>query len=603
MKLNLCYAGDFETTTDENDARVWAYSLCNIEDYTEFIYGTSIDEFFELCKDYHHNYKIWFHNLKFDGSYIIDYLLKHDFTWIKDRNEKADKTFTTLISDMGQFYSIVVYFKVNKKSKHTNKVEFFDSLKIFPNFSVEKVAQAFDLPIQKLKIDYKKYRPVGYELDDNEIAYIRNDVEIMARALKEMFTRGLTRMTIASNAIKNLRDNFPNFRRSYPVLPFEIDKSIRKSYRGGFTYVNDTWQEKEVKNGVVLDVNSLYPSCMSSPYELPFGQAKLYEGEYKYDKTYPLYVQVITCMFEIKPGKIPSIQIKNNLSFMPNEYVKSSKDEFVTLYLTKPDYELFKSQYNIYYPKYNGGWKFKSAVGNFDEYINRWMEQKIKAGKEGNAPLKVISKLMLNSAYGKLGCSSEGSKKAPYLDEKGILRFRVLEKEKREPLYVASASFITAYGRRRTITTSQYIKDYTIKKYGEDRYYYSDTDSIHAGLTDADLEELKDIIKIDDFKLGYWAKEAEFTRAYYIRQKCYIEEINGKVNVTVAGLPKYLAPLVNFENFKKGFTTEGMTLDDMISLAKKNGATDEEIEKIQHKLTYKYVKGGVILADTDFTIK
>ena len=82
MKLNLCYAGDFETTTDENDARVWAYSLCNIEDYTEFIYGTSIDEFFELCKDYHHNYKIWFHNLKFDGSYIIDYLLKHDFTWI-----------------------------------------------------------------------------------------------------------------------------------------------------------------------------------------------------------------------------------------------------------------------------------------------------------------------------------------------------------------------------------------------------------------------------------------------------------------------------------------------------------------------------------------
>lgn len=601
MKLNLCYAGDFETTTDENDARVWAYSLCNIGDYTEFIYGTSIEDFFEFCEDYNHNYKIWFHNLKFDGSYIIDYLLKHDYIWIKDRNERADKTFTTLISDMGQFYSIVVYFKVN--NHHTNKVEFFDSLKIFPNFSVEKVAQAFDLPIQKLKIDYKKYRPVGYELDDNEIAYIRNDVEIMARALKEMFSRGLTRMTIASNAIKNLRDNFPNFRRSYPVLPFEIDKSIRKSYRGGFTYVNDTWQEKEVKNGVVLDVNSLYPSCMSSPYELPFGQAKLYEGEYKYDKTYPLYVQVITCMFEIKPGKIPSIQIKNNLSFMPNEYIKSSKDEFVTLYLTKPDYELFKSQYNIYYPKYRGGWKFKSAVGNFDEYINRWMEQKIKAGKEGNAPLKVISKLMLNSAYGKLGCSSEGSKKAPYLDEKGILRFRVLEKEKREPLYVASASFITAYGRRRTITTSQYIKDYTLKKYGEDRYYYSDTDSIHAGLTDDDLEELKDIIKIDDFKLGYWAKEAEFTRAYYIRQKCYIEEINGKVNVTVAGLPKYLAPLVNFENFKKGFTTEGMTLDDMIRLAKKNGATDEEIEKIQHKLTYKYVKGGVILADTDFTIK
>ena len=601
MKLNLCYAGDFETTTDENDARVWAYSLCNIKDHTEFIYGTSIEDFFEFCANYLHNYKIWFHNLKFDGSYIIDYLLKHGYTCVEDNKQRKNKTFTTLISDMGQFYSIVVYFEVNKH--RTNKVEIYDSLKIFPNFSVEKVARAFDLPIQKLKIDYKKYRPIGYELTDAEIAYIKNDVEIMAMALHEMFKRGLTRMTIASDAIKNLRDNFPNFRKTYPLLSLDVDKAVRKSYKGGFTYVNDAWVEKEVGQGMVLDVNSLYPSCMSSPYELPFGQPVLFEGKYKFDINYPLYVQSITCIFEIKQGKIPSIQIKNNLSFIPNEYVKSSKGEFVTLYLTKPDYELFKQQYHIYHPKYNGGWKFKSAVGNFDEYINRWMKQKIKAGQEGNAPLKVISKLMLNSAYGKLGCSSEGSKKQPYLDENDILRFKILPKETREPLYVASASFITAYGRQRTITTSQYIKDYTIKKYGEDRYYYSDTDSIHAGLSDEDLEELKDIIKIDDFKLGYWAKEAEFTRAYYIRQKCYIEEINGKVNVTVAGLPKYLAPLVTFENFKKGFTTEGMTLDDMIKLAKQNGATDEEIEKLQHKLTYKYVKGGVILADTDFTIK
>lgn len=603
MKLDLCYAGDFETTTDENDTRVWAYSLCNIEDYTEFKYGTSIDEFFEFCSDYLNNYKIWFHNLKFDGSYIIDYLLNHGFTWINDKKDRADKTFTTLISDMGQFYSIVVYFEVNKKSRHTNKVEIFDSLKIFPNFSVEKVAQAFALPISKLKIDYQKYRPVGYQLTSAEIAYIRNDVEIMARALKEMFSRNLTRMTIASDAIRDLRNDFPKFRGVYPVLALEVDKAIRKSYKGGFTYVNDIWKEKEVGKGMILDVNSLYPSCMYSPYALPFGQPIMFEGKYELDSDYPLYVQSITCIFELKEGKIPSIQIKNNLSFIPNEYVKSSNGDFVTLYLTKPDYELFCSQYHIYYPQYNGGWKFKSSIGNFDAYINRWMEQKIKAGKEGNAPLKIIAKLMLNSAYGKLGCSSEGRKKQPYLDENDILRFKYLEKEQREPLYVASAAFITSYGRLRTITTSQIIKDYTIKKYGEDRYYYSDTDSIHAGLTDADLEELKDIIHVDDFKLGYWAKEGEFTRAYYIRQKCYIEEVNGKVNVTVAGLPKYLAPLVNFDNFKKGFTTEGMSLADMVSLARKNGATEEEIEKLHHKLTYKYVKGGVILADTDFTIK
>ena len=71
MNLRLCFAGDFETTTDENDARVWAYSLCNVDDPSEFLYGNSIDDFFDFCSDYLHNYKIWFHNLKFDGLWII----------------------------------------------------------------------------------------------------------------------------------------------------------------------------------------------------------------------------------------------------------------------------------------------------------------------------------------------------------------------------------------------------------------------------------------------------------------------------------------------------------------------------------------------------
>lgn len=600
MKLSSCFAGDFETTTDENDCRVWAYALCNVDDPSEFVYGNSLDEFFEICQDYLHNYKIWFHNLKFDGVYILDWLFKHDFMWIADKTEKADKTFTTLITDMGQFYNITIYFKVG--NKRCNKVEIYDSLKIFPNFSVERIAQAFKLPISKLKIDYDTYREVGHELTDDEVAYIRHDVEIMARALKEMFSRGLTKMTIASNAMQNFKDNFKGFRKKFPLLDPEVDADIRKSYRGGFTYVNDKWQEKQVGKGVVLDVNSLYPSCMSSPYELPYGQPVLFEGKYQNDQYYPLYVQCITCSFELKPNKIPSIQIRHARDFVANEYLKSSNGKEITLYLTKPDFELFQDQYYIYNPSYDGGWKFKSATGLFDNYVNHWTEQKIKAGKEGNAPLRTISKLLLNSLYGRTALSGIARQKRPLMVD-GIVKFQILPPEERETVYIPVAAFITAYGRNRTIRTSQAIKDYTLAKYGEDRYFYSDTDSIHAQLNDDDLEELKDIINIDDFKLGCWAKEAEFDRAIYIRQKCYVEEINGKLQVTVAGLPKYLAPLITFENFKRGFTTEGLTRDEMVALASHNGATVEEVEKLHHKLMYKYVKGGVILADTDFTIK
>ena len=193
----------------------------------------------------------------------------------------------------------------------------------------------------------------------------------------------------------------------------------------------------------------------------------------------------------------------------------------------------------------------------------------------------------------------------PYFED-GTLKFKSMPKEKREAVYIPIASFITAYGRAKTIRTSQAIRDYSLKKYGFDAYEYSDTDSIKVvGLTDEDLKELNDqgIIEIDDYKLGAWAVEEHFDRILAIRQKCYITEVDGKCYPTVAGLPKYLAPLLTMDNFKRGFTTKGKTLPDLIKLAKENGASMDEIEKIHHKLTYKYVKGGVILADTDFTIK
>ena len=210
---------------------------------------------------------------------------------------------------------------------------------------------------------------------------------------------------------------------------------------------------------------------------------------------------------------------------------------------------------------------------------------------------------MLNSLYGRFGLSINARQKFPYLDDEGVVRYALLQEEEREPVYIPVACFITSYGRVDTIRTSMKIREYSLKKYGEDRYYYSDTDSIHCGLNDEDLEELKDEIFIDDYALGAWAKESDFERALFIRQKCYVEEEKGKLNVTVAGLPKYLTPLITFENFKRGFSTEGLTLDQMIKLASKNGASLDEIKKIHHKLTYKYVRGGVILADTDFTIK
>lgn len=567
------FTADFETTTDPSDCRVWAYAVCEIGNSDNFVYGNRIEDFINFCQATRNNYLIYFHNLKFDGEYIFNYLLNNGYEYIRTKKERKDKTFSCLISDTGQFYSIEIYFQTANK-KHVNKVTIYDSLKIL-NFSVDKIAKDFNLSISKLEIDYHEYREVDHELTPDEVAYIKNDVTIMADALKIMFDEKLTKMTIGSNALAQYKELNKNFNKYYPELAYEIDKDIRKSYKGGFTYLNPIFKDVSVERGSVFDVNSLYPSVMYNEY-LPFGDPLYFEGKYENDKLFHLYIQTLTCTFKVKEGFIPTIQLKNNLSFMPNEYIESSNDELVTLTLTNIDLDLFFKHYDIENITYHNGWKFKGIKGLFGNYIDKFTAMKTQAKKDGNNARYLISKLMLNSLYGKFGLNPDVRSKYPTLDDNGIIKYKMHEKEIRTAIYIPVASFITSYARYKTITTSQAIKEYSIKEYGIDKYIYSDTDSIHC-LLESD-EELKDIIDIDDYTLGYWKHESNFTRAKFLRQKCYIEEIEDKIQVTVAGLPKKLGKFVNFDNFNDNFTVEG-------------------------KLTFKHVKGGVILENTSFSIK
>ena len=473
---------------------------------------------------------------------------------------------------MGMFYTIEVYFKVGNKS--VRKVTFIDSLKIL-NMSVDTIAKTFGLPISKLTLDYNKPREKGYILTEEEKDYIKNDVKIVAMALKTLFDEDLTKMTIGSNALNNYKEIIGKnkFNQLFTPISYDIDKDIRKAYKGGFTYLNPLYQEKDVKEGCVLDVNSLYPSVM---YEkpMPFGEPFFYEGKYEEDKIYPLYIQMITCSFKLKKNKIPTIQIKNS-HFKENEYLTSSNDEIICLVLTNIDLKLFLEQYDVYDLNYECGWKFKSLTGLFTSYIDKWIKVKIESTKNGNKGMRALAKLMLNSLYGKFATSQDVQSKIPFLGEDEIVHYQYSEKERKNGIYIPIGCFITAYAREKTIRTSQAIKDYSIKKYGKDLYYYSDTDSIHTGLP---IEELTQFCDIDDVRLGAWKHESTFTRAKFIRQKCYLEEIDNEINITCAGMPKSCYDFVEWDKFKQGFTCGG-------------------------KLTFKHLKGGVKLIETNFTIK
>lgn len=554
----MLFTADFETTTDPLDCRVWACGICSIDETHIFKYGNSLDWFIEFAKN-NIGSTFYFHNLKFDGEFILCYLFEHGYKHVTDRKKLKTKTFTTLISDKGQFYSLEICF--NKDEDKSKKITIYDSLKILP-FSVEAIAKGFNLPISKLEIDYDEKREIGHILTPQEIDYLRNDVEIISRALLTLFNQDLRQMTQGSNALHDYKKivGKKNFSKWFPIPDYDFD--VRQSYKGGFTYCDPRRQGQDIGEGIVLDINSLYPSVMY--YQpLPYGEGIFFEGKYKPDKLYNLYVQMFTCQFELKENHIPTIQLKNNLSFIPTDYLSSSDDEEVTMCLTSVDLELFFKHYHVYNITWHSGWKFKSTTGLFKEYIDKWNAVKMESTLNGNKAMRTLAKLMLNALYGKFALNPNVQSKIPYYDN-GIIKYTLGEKETRNPIYIPVGTFITAWARHKTITSAQKVYD---------RFLYADTDSLHLIGT-----EIPKGLEVDPVKLGAWKHESTFTRARFVRQKTYIEEIDGELIITCAGMPSRCYKHVTWENFISGSSFKG-------------------------KLQFTHVKGGIVLKDIDFTIK
>lgn len=546
---------DFETTTDIEDCRVWAYAVCEVGNESNIKVGNSLDEFMEWVLNLQDE-KVWFHNLKFDSDPITIWLFEHGWRYKEKRKELEDRQFSTLISDMGQYYSMTLMY-------NGSKITILDSMKVLP-MSVENIAKSFGLNQSKLEINYNEYRAPGHILTEQETEYVKADVQIVAQALHIQHMHGLTRMTQGSNALHDYKKKvggYKRFDKLFPQIEYAYDHDIRQAYRGGYVYVNPKYQDKPIDGGLVFDVNSLYPDRMRNCL-LPYGQPVKYEGKYIEDRVHPLYVQCIRCDISVKKCHLPSIMIKN-MRYGSNEYIEDTEGEEVVIYLTSTDLKLMYEQYDVHSIEYLGGYKFKGAHGLFDEYIEFWMKQKAEATKTGNKGLRQLSKLMLNALYGKFGLNPDVRSKHPYLEDRKV-KFYVGAKEQRKPIYIPMAVFITAEARYKTITSAQRLYD---------RFVYADTDSLHLQGT-----ELPNTLEIDDTRLGAWAHEATFEKGKFIRQKTYIETINGEDHITCAGMPKRCYQHVTFDNFKTGSSYGG-------------------------KLLPKHVNGGIVLIEKEFTIR
>lgn len=636
------YACDFETTVYAGQERtdVWAAACVALHSEDVRIFG-NITDFFCYFVNMRKTVRLYFHNLKFDGNFILDALM-HKWGYrpaflhlpngeIKEIPDKdmIPKTYKYSISTMGQWYKIII--RTNKYKT----VEIYDSLKLLP-FSLKVLGKNFGTKHQKLEMEYKGFRFPDCPRTSKEDEYISNDVLVLKEALEIMFSQGHNSLTIGSECLKTYKamtddgfglwdTYFPNLYDVQGIEGLSAGEWVRKSYKGGWCYLRKGCSGVTVYNGTTADVNSLYPSMMHSMSGnyYPVGNPHFWEGDYipedaLIDNRY--YFLHVCTGFELKNGKLPCIQIKNSAMYKSTEWLESSLIDgkymeipgpdgaiksTVDLYITMSDWELIKEHYNLWDTVIVDGCWFRSKLGIFDSYIDKFAKIKKEAKDKCT---RTIAKLFLNNLYGKMAMSTDSSFKfAEPIDDSFV--FHDIHANEKRPGYIPCGSAITSYARCFTIRAAQ--SNY----HGSNRsgFRYADTDSIHCDLPPEKIAG----IKVHDKDFCCWKLESCWDSAVFVRQKTYIEHVthndlepvNPYYDIKACGMPARSKVLMMSSMLGTAKMADCKNVEELrflFSGGKRIIRTYDDFKpglKVPGKLRPVRIPGGVVLQDTFFTMR
>lgn len=583
------YAADFETSVyaGQKETEVWAAGICELG--TDDVYlESSIDAFFTRIRKYKHDSVIYFHNIKFDGSFILSYLKRQgvkDAIWqygekdtdVRWMDEKAmpNNSIIYHISRLGQWYSII--YRVGGRT-----IRFYDSYKLLP-FDLRTIGKTFGTIHQKTVMDYKGERHAGGVITDEEQRYLCNDVLVLKEALEIFLDGGYKGSTIGSccmeEYMRSMQMGAEDFKASYPDLTTQIlptgetaDHFVRQSYRGGWCYLKKGCENRVFEEGITCDYNSMYPSQMHSQScnAYPVGDPVFFEGS---DSVYDdlntdeiaeipkkardhYYFVRFVCEFDLREGYLPFVQNKVSFCYKPNVMLETSDvilpdgtrvrewvdaegcyhTSAMTLTMSCTDFRLFLRYYKTKGLQIKCGVWFLTTTGLFDGYIDKY--KAIKMTSKGAK--RQLAKLFLNNLYGKFATSKDSSFKTCALDETSTLRFKIVPEEEKKVYYIPVGAAITSYARKEVIAAAQ--ANYN-------RFIYADTDSIHCLGTDIPTG-----IRIHETDFCAWKVETQWDAAIFVRQKTYIEHVikedNRAVeqpyyNVKCAGMGRHPKELVN----------------------------------------------------------
>lgn len=670
------WVADFETSTEvwaiqKGHTEVWAYALTNaqINSMTQIDlsdtatvytnYGKEGDPFDLFLEDIllHCNSgdKVYFHNLKFDGRFLLSGLLVRGFkdttnqyNTDKSRKPMFDKSFSVLIA-RNAWYSITVEFG-------GKQIEFRDSLKRIP-MGVRQMAKEYKLPILKGDIDYD--RDPALPMTEKELKYIRHDVLIVAEVTRQQYQEGFTQLTTASYAFQEyrkwLKGRGLDYAELFPPLDSDIQSFVRQAYEGGEVYCNPRFKGKVIGNplstetiGYTWDINSMYPAKMSAS-SMPYGQPMTTSAKMLNFKTvgewqnwrgshYRYFIEIRRCKATIRPGRIPSVGVVAGFG------VRDYPEQIDILCTTMADvrFELVLLDYDIEYLEMGKVVYFNARLDLYFDYIQAIVAEKNRAGVEGNIMRKAMAKVKMNSLYGKFGQKSLST--GAYFtwdDDYGLCSNPYTSNAGGK--YIPIAAIITAEARRLLISQAN--------KFGSAAVAYMDTDSIHVidryhkvkpwrrrplpgkgekALKNSQMEEVltqEQLIALlgefengrhrevwcDEFDLGAFKIEGNFACAKWLRAKTYFEA----TYADPGEVEKYFEAVRNEEwngeeyaipecGENPGYHLIGCIKGAGIPDAAKKAITVENFNiglVLPGKLQPKPVKGGMVLHETTYEIK
>lgn len=587
------YVADFETLTTETNyykqygltkVILWCFrELYN--DQSQYYLGTDIKSFIKALKSLNQSMIVYFHNLSFDGDFIIKYLINNGYRLVNevlgDKLDRSTKQFT-IFRNGAKIYKIVLYLrkKINDKIKDI-KIVFMCSLNLLSssvaalgkNYNIKKLEENED------KETFYNVEPQNDILDYNPrfVQYIRNDVDIVRYALRD-FEQAIKSLDVVKQYTQYTQKDFKifnfltiaalsfklikwtlyinNYKLSkYLQIKYDDYKHLKNFFSGGLTQFSPKYQKsKEPLNKTMfIDVNSAYPAIMSG--ELPYGNLRDKKPDHNnFCEWWTIKIKSIKIKKEfnnivlfknwindvIIKEIIPNSGIHKNKKIKvvnKQRYIKSSKKEFIAYYL-KEEFKALLKIYDIEYSIVDK--KYQLLAPYLKNHVLNMFELK-KEYKANKDPKLLGIKILLNSGYGCLAkrleypnfiYTKEQYIKGDILDDKYVVHavnptynigdLNCYSLMKIDPEY----NKVINIGAAAYITAMQRVK--LINKIlsipnANNKFVLTDTDSVlFANLTKQDINKLEKSISKE---IGEWDVE--------------YKDYNQVSNVSIFGAKKY----------------------------------------------------------------